>query len=139
MTPPPPMDHIPVLDPAALARAEAALANLSDRYLEWAEADLIRLEANLQDIFDRPKDRPELLERLFGIAHDMKGQGGTFGYPLVSHLGNRLCRLVEATSTPSPEELERISRLVGAMGTVVRNRLAGDGGDEGRRLLAEEA
>ncbi|CAA7626299.1 Hpt domain-containing protein [Magnetospirillum sp. SS-4] len=135
---PPPADHIPVLDPAALARAEAALADLSGRYLEWAEADLVRMEACLREIMDRPEDRPELLGRLFAVAHDMKGQGATFDYPLVSHLGNRLCRLVEGSPSPSPESLDRIARLVAALGKVVRGRLSGDGGDEGRRLLAEE-
>ncbi len=131
-------EHIPILDPEALARAEAALANLSDRYLEWAEADLVRLESCLTEVLGQPDRRREKLTTLFGIAHDMKGQGSTFDYPLVSHLGNRLCRLVEAMTTPSAAELDRIARLVAAMARVIRQRLSGDGGDEGRRLLAEQ-
>jgi hypothetical protein len=135
---PPPAEHGPILDPEALARAEAALANLSERYLEWAEADLVKLESCLKDLLEQHDRRRDRLVELFGIAHDMKGQGTTFDYPLVSHLGNRLCRIVEAMTAPSPAELDRIALLVAAMARVIRQRLSGDGGDEGRRLLAEQ-
>ena len=123
------------LYPAALARAEAALANLSDRYLGWAEADLIRLENCLAEVLSHPEGRADHLARLFGIAHDMKGQGTTFDYPLVSELGNRLCRLLETVPQPTADDLGRIAALAAAMGRVIRERLAGDGGAAGRSLL----
>lgn len=128
---------LPNIDPAALARAEAALSNLSDRYLAWVSADLVRLEACLADITCSQEPCPEDLKRLFGIAHDMKGQGTTFDYPLISDLGNRLCRLLESSSPrPSAEVMERITALTAAMGQVIRGHLSGDGGEDGRRLLA---
>lgn len=125
------------LDPDVLARAEAVLADLSERYLGWVDADLVRLESCLAEVMSRPDCRADLLCRMFGIVHDMKGQGATFDYPLVSELGNRLCRLLEATSHPTTEDLDRIAALAAAMGRVIRGRLSGDGGDAGRRLLAE--
>lgn len=126
-------DPLPTgLDPDALARAEAALASLSDNYLHWAEADL----AALKEAYERCRavsDPSEPLARLFTIAHDMKGQATTFGYPLVTELGHRLCREIErhpSTTTPS------MQRLVGAIAEVLSRRLAGDGGAVGRDLLA---
>jgi hypothetical protein len=50
-------------------------------------------------------------------------------------LGNRLCRLVEKTSTPNPEQLTRISALVAGIGVIIRQRLSGDGGAQGLELL----
>ncbi|MDO8605396.1 MAG: Hpt domain-containing protein [Phaeospirillum sp.] len=125
------------IDPVGLARAEAALAGLSQRYLSWADADLARLEDCLTQLLARPEDRTELLGRAFGIAHDMKGQGATFDYPLISEFGNRLCRVLEACPRPGAEDLEQVAVLVAAMGRVLRERLSGDGGDEGRRLLSD--
>lgn len=125
------------IDPAALARAEAALAALSCRYLAWAEADLLRLEACLTEILAAPDGRAAGLKLLFGIAHDMKGQGATFDYPLVSVLGNRLCRLVESDFAPGPEHLASIAVLVAGIGRVIRERISGDGGEIGRVLLGE--
>jgi hypothetical protein len=65
----------------------------------------------------------------------MKGQATTFGYPLVTELANRLCRLIEAEPPLSPDTLERLSMLVDAIGQVISGRMEGDGGEAGRRLL----
>ncbi len=114
---------LPDLDPATLARAEAALAALSDTYLTWADGDLTRLRAALSPF------QPDLL---FAVAHDMKGQAGTFGFPLVTELANRLCRLLEQ----QPTDVAGATLLVDLVTEVLRRRLSGDGGEDGRRLLA---
>lgn len=127
--------ELPDLPPDILAKAEAALAGLNDRYLAWAEADSARLRACIEEAGLAGADRRAVLARLFTIAHDMKGQAATFGYPLVTELGNRICRLVEAEAAPDAETLRRLESLVEAIGGVVAGRLSGDGGEAGRRLL----
>lgn len=119
-------DDFPPLDPDALARAEAALQRLSSQYLQWAAADLAELEANLAQL---PGDA-SALQRMFVVAHDMKGQAGTFGYPLVTELGNRLCRLIEAGGDGGD-----VAALVTALHQVIDGHLVGDGGEAGRALL----
>lgn len=79
----------------AIARAEAVIANLAGQYLAAATADLARLKAAAADVAADPAGRTSDLDRLFHISHDMKGQGATFGYPLVTIIGNRLCRYIE--------------------------------------------
>lgn len=95
-------DLLPELSPEALARAEAALAALSDDFRAWAEVDLARLRAALD---------PFQPESLFAIAHDIKGQAGTFGYPAATELANRLCRLLEAGGA----DVARVAALVEAL------------------------
>jgi len=129
--------ELPELSPDVLARAEAALSSLSGRYLEWAEADAARLRACLDEVRAPGADLTTLLPRLFTISHDMKGQAATFGYPLVSELGNRLCRLIEDSPAPGPEGLARLARLAESMMRVIAQRLDGDGGEAGRVLLEE--
>lgn len=129
---------LPEIPPEALARAEAALAGLSGRYLDWATADSVRLRDCLDEALKPGADLAALLPRLFTISHDMKGQAATFGYPLVSELGNRLCRLIEESGpTPAPDVLARAARLAEGMARVIAERLEGDGGELGRNLLAE--
>ncbi|MBC7907789.1 MAG: Hpt domain-containing protein [Rhodospirillaceae bacterium] len=127
-------DDLLGLDPEALARAEAALDSLSPHYLSWAEADMARLRAALAEL----SADPSWLARLFTIAHDMKGQAATFGYPLVTTIGERLCRFIDEHPTPTPDAdaLARMTALVEAMGEVLAQRMAGDGGAAGRALLA---
>lgn len=128
----------PEISPEALARAEAALAGLSGRYLDWATADSVRLRDCLDEARRPDADLAALLPRLFTISHDMKGQATTFGYPLVNELGNRLCRLIEeAGPAPAPDVLDHAARLVDGMARVIAERLEGDGGEQGRMLLAE--
>jgi len=125
------------LDPEALKRAEAALAALQHRYIEWAEADYARLDAAWAVCGPGPDCDGAALRRLFQIAHDMKGQAATFDYPLVGELGNRLCREIEAASEGlDPERRTRLAVLVAAIGRVIRERLSGPGGEVGTALLA---
>lgn len=128
---------LPELPPEILARAEAALAGLSGRYMDWAAADAARLRTCLGEIQTPGADFGLLLPRLFTISHDMKGQAATFGYPLVSELGNRLCRLIEEGTAPDSEAVARMVRLAEGMERVIAERLDGDGGETGRALLAE--
>lgn len=117
-------DAIPEgLDAEALARAEAALARLSHDYPRWLRADLAAARTCLS---------PPDLDRLHTIIHDIKGQAGTFGYPLISHIGQHLCRMLVDEAPPS----RRIVPLLDAMESVVDHGLTGDGGEMGRELLA---
>ncbi len=125
----------PLVDAAALARAEAALSALSAKYLAWADADATHLTATLTAARTDPAGPLPHLATLFRIAHDMKGQAATFGFPLVTAIGERLCRLIEGNPSPGPDELARIAAHVDALAGAVALRLKGDGGAEGRRLL----
>lgn len=130
---PPGSDDLP--DPDALARAEAALSRLSDDYLSWAEADCAMLRTCVTEIHAHPSEATDGLWRMFRVAHDMKGQAATFGYPLVTEIALRLCRRIEATPEPDPAALAVIARHVDALAEVVAGRLAGDGGESGREIL----
>lgn len=116
------------VDPDALARAEAALANLGREYLAWVEADVGRLRQAIS---------ANDWQALHMIAHNAKGQAATFGYPLVTVLGARLCGLILEHPEPSREQWRLAERLVEGIDRVVGQRLAGDGGEAGAKLLAD--
>lgn len=106
----------------AIARAEAVVAGLAGQYLEAAIADLARLKAAAADLAADPAGRASCLDRLFHISHDMKGQGATFGYPLVTTIGNQLCRFIEklretlddtAGITVVVRHVEALDRVIG--------------------------
>jgi len=126
------VDDLPEIDPEAMARAEAALTNLSSSYLEWVAADLRALTERFALLEIQPEARAEHLRALFTIVHDMKGQATTFGYPLVTRIGSALCRLIESEGDVT---VAVIGAHVDALTKVVNQRLRDDGGDDGRRLL----
>ncbi len=124
------------IDPRSPCRVEAALGVLQSQYPDWAASDLARLRDCLTEVPTEAPPHPDTLLRLFAVAHDIKGQAATFGYPLAGELGARLCHLVEGAPKLDAAERDRMVRLVAAIERVITGRLDGDGGDEGRRLLA---
>ena len=63
-----------------VARAEAALVNLSCEFSDWMQAECERLEAARQDV--KTLGFSEAAHNaLFRAAHDIKGEAATFGYP----------------------------------------------------------
>ena len=123
------------VDMAALAKAEDVIANLADDYMNWVREDFERLEAAYNQLKAGEGDVAENLDRVFQIAHDMKGQGGSFGYDLMTAIGDHLCRLIEKFDKAGPRELEMIRVHIDAMRVVITKELKGNGGDEGRALL----
>jgi len=122
------------VDLDALAKAEAVIANLADDYLDWVQEDFVRLEAAYEDL-KTDGANAQKIDALFQIAHDMKGQGGSFGYDLMTAIGDHLCRLVEGFEKVGPRELGMIRVHIDAMRVVITKALKGDGGNEGRQLL----
>ena len=80
----------------AIARAEAALADLATEFSSWMDTECERLDqarhrVKKQGLAGAAKDE------LFRAAHDIKGEAETFGFPHAGHVAESLCRLIEHT------------------------------------------
>jgi hypothetical protein len=126
---------------ALTAEAEAAIARLAEGYPEVAQQDLAGAEAALAAALDGPAPRPEQFLRLHNFAHNLKGQGGSFGYPLITCIAQSLCTLVpdDPRRSPPTEAVPLIRAHLDALRLVLAERLTGDGGEAGRTLLARLA
>lgn len=126
-----------VLDtPAVSAEADCAMAALCADYERWTSEVLARMDEALIAARTRSEARAVALRRLFEAAHDVKGQGASFGYPLLSRIGQSLCRIGHGASYESfPAEALRVAAAhVGAMKIILEKRIRGDGGALGTRL-----
>ncbi len=123
------------VDLEALERAEAVIADMTDTYLEWAAEDLAKIHAAVEELKAENKDREKALARIFQLSHDMKGQGGSFGYALMTILGGNLCSFIEKLEAAGPAEVEVIQLHIDAMDLVITKHMKGDGGKEGEQLL----
>jgi len=129
----------PGIDEAALARAEQAIAGMADNYLEWAAADIDKLAGAYDEL--RASDetnKAERLDALFNVAHDIKGQGGSFGFPLITAVANQLCRFLE--NTPSEAfgnpQMDVVNVHINALRLILQQKMKGDGGKAGENLLS---
>lgn len=123
------------VDASMLEKAEQVIASLRGNYLEWVVEDLVKL----QGLYDRaraePGARKELLKDLFSVAHDIKGQGGSFGYDLMTAIGYHLCRLLEALDDLDDDAIEAIGLHLDAMRLVIHERMEGSGGAAGENMI----
>lgn len=123
-------------DLRAIEKAEAVIASLADKYLEVAELDLANLQKATAALKADQDNREGHLRGVFLIAHDMKGQGGSFGYPLITAVCNQLCRFIEKVEQePSPTETEVVSLYVDAVAVIVRGKLKDAESEQAKVLL----
>lgn len=118
---------------AAVASAQAAVAGLSDKYIGWVNDDLQRLDAAIARL-DRTQDAATL-RAIYDVSHDIKGQGSTFGYGLVTEIAHRLCRYVDSAAQRKKIDRTVIDAHVTALRTVVDNRIQGHAGELGAEIL----
>lgn len=124
------------VDLETLERAEKVIADMADSYLEWVQEDLKKLDDCYKDMQVAEPPRADAAEGLFQVAHDIKGQGGSFGYDLMTVIGNELCRLLERQQSFDSAELQAIKVHIDAMKLVIQNKMTGDGGANGKALVA---
>ncbi|MGH6915865.1 MAG: Hpt domain-containing protein, partial [Geminicoccales bacterium] len=96
-------------------RARKVIDKLSTHYLEWADEDIDELAAELAGARADPADREAHIDRIFFIAHDMKGQGATFGYPLITEICKSLCYFLSNVDHNSRLALDVVAVHVAAL------------------------
>jgi len=111
-----------------VARAEAALAQLSDEFGTWMHSECERLEAARQEV-KRQGFTDKTHGDLFRAAHDIKGEAMTFGYPAVAGAAESLCRLIEHTPEATLIPLALVDQHVDAVRAIVREHGRADVGD----------
>ena len=78
------------IDGGALTAAAAEFDKMAEDYPDWVQDHIKELYTHCRRSADTPEERSKSFKRINEISHDMRGQGGTFGYPLISHFGDSL-------------------------------------------------
>jgi len=123
---------------AMVAQAEAAVAALRDSYREQLMADV----ATLLEIWSGLEDgvAPSvIMKQVQSIAHNVKGQGGSFGYDLVTSIGASLCDYIRSAERETPDEINIVHAHIKILKMVGENDIAGTGGETGERIVAKLA
>ena len=119
-----------------LARAEEATTALRANYTEWARIDVNHTQTLLDAATAAPAGRREQLDLLYAAMHNIKGQGSSFGYPLVTRIGQSLCRLVAPGRAVDEAGLKIAQAHLDALKLVLDQKIAGKGGEVGEKLAA---
>lgn len=123
------------IDANAIAKAEAALQAMSAQFGQWLEDELTKLDA-AQSAIRTQGLTPETGEALYCRAHDLKGLGTTYQYPLVTRIAGSLCKLLDDASKRVNAPMVLVDAHVDAIKAVVRDKIQTDEHPTGR-ILAE--
>ncbi|MCJ9430305.1 Hpt domain-containing protein [Kordiimonas marina] len=123
------------ISPEALEAAEEALHKMAEDYPDWVSGLIVKLQEQHGRCVDTPEKRRDCFEEINRIAHDMKGQGGTFGYPLITTVSDSLYGFTQSREEISDNQVELVKAHLDAMRAVIRGRVSGSGGDIGQKLI----
>ena len=118
---------------AAILAALNAAEDLIEGYQGWAVDDLEDLWRAFQDASDEAAG-PEDIRQMFDIAHEIRGQGGTFGFPLITAISDSLCKFLDHRRSLGVRAGEVVRVHILAMKAVFRQELEGGQGPLNREL-----
>jgi hypothetical protein len=128
--------RIGAIDPAAIAKAEAALKSLSGNFAQWLQDEITKLEAARQQV-RADGMTPETMESLYLRAHDLKGLGTTYGFPLITRLAGSLCRLIDEKEKRTSAPMPLVDAHIDAIKAAVRDDIKDDQHPVGAALAKE--
>lgn len=130
--------RVPDFDPAAVARAEAALKVLSAQFNDWMVEEIERLEDALRHA-EQHHFEITALAPLLARAHDVKGLAATYEFPLATRLADVVCRLLETEQRQRAARRNRglLTAAVQAIRACVRDNIRSERDSVGA-LVAKE-
>ena len=118
-----------------IAQAEAAVAALSASYRGQLVADVETL-SEIWASLEQGAAVNDVMSQLQSLAHNIKGQGGSFGYDLVTSVGASLCDYIRSGERKSVDELNIVHAHIKILKMIAENDISGTVVDTGARIIA---
>ena len=123
------------IDAGAIAKAEEALRGMSAQFGQWLQDEIIKLDKAQTDIRAEGYNA-KTAEALYFRAHDLKGLGTTYQYPLVTRLAGSLCTVMDDPAKRMAAPVLLLDAHIDAIKAVVRDQIQTSDHPTGR-VLAE--
>ena len=124
------------IDPTAIAKAEAALKSLSSNFAEWLQDEITKLDTARQ-LIRTDGWNTATAENLYLRAHDLKGLGSTYEFPLITRIAGSLCKMIDDGETRLNAPMHIIDGHIDAIKACVRDGIK-DASNPVGKMLAEE-
>lgn len=106
---------------------------LQDNYLQWTESALADMRTHHAKLCRDPESAA-IIQDIFSIAHNIKGMGASFGFPLMTETGVSFCRYIRSLDGQVIDP-DVIDAHIRSLEVILSNRIQGDGGDIGKELI----
>jgi hypothetical protein len=125
------------LDPALVAKAEKALDDAKPMVKEHVQGEVGRLQAVMGRVLASQAKDQAALQDLFRVSFELKGQGTSAGFNLITRFGDSLCRYIEALKDPGAKEVAILKAHVDSISAIMGRGIQGDNNPIGLAIAAE--
>ncbi|WP_416900127.1 MAG: hypothetical protein ACMVY4_10655 [Minwuia sp.] len=122
------------VDPALIKKAQRAVDGMATEFRERARIEL----EEINDMVMRAPSSDDIAacyQEIFDTVHDLKGQGSTFGFTLLTSIGDSLCRYLDTLESPSVDHLTIIAPHVEALRAIIRFDVQGSEDPVGQKIV----
>ena len=124
------------IDEVAIARAEAALDDMKEVFADWLEAEVQKLETAAKRVMTEGVDGEAGIE-LFSRAHDLRGMGTTYKFPIITRMAGSLSKLIETAEKRAIAPASLALAHTGAIRAALRQDIRDEKNPVGRALAME--
>ncbi|MDH5410258.1 MAG: hypothetical protein OEY16_02630 [Alphaproteobacteria bacterium] len=104
---------------------EAAIVRLANEYPEYAHRDIADMERYAEKMTNDHPNRAAHYNEILRIAHDVRGQGALFGYPLITRCAGSLCRATRLLAAHDRAILNIVQTHLAAMRAILETGVTG--------------
>jgi len=115
----------PPFDPALIAAAEAKIATMEGDYSDWVAKSIENLTQAHHRALEEPARGLVHLKTINEIAHELRGQGGMFGYPLMTQFGKSLYDVTSEDASVSTKLLDLIDSHIDLIKVITKQKIKG--------------
>ncbi|WP_422369375.1 response regulator [Pelagibius sp.] len=125
-------------DPLVIQAAEERIQELVGDYSTWVRNYLVSVTNSYNALCKGDEDKKHHVLNINAIAHELRGQGGIFDYPLITAFGKTLYEAtIDTDAKVTENRLKLIEAHIDAIRLVFTNKIRGKGGDVGKALLKD--
>ena len=118
-----------------LDEADQTLERKAVEFHDWAIEYLAMLSAYCVSAQQAHLgQRREHFDKINLLAHELRGQGGIFGYPIITTVGKLLYNITLMGCPTDDRAVDIVKAHIDTMRVVFRDKITGDGGETGREL-----
>jgi len=117
------------------SRIDSAIAQSKDTFTQDVLGKLRAMRALTKEAEQDEFQRIFIMSNIADLAFDVKGMGGTFGFPLLSALAKSLQHFIQKIGLPNTDQFQVVSIHIDALYLVLAQGVTGSGGATEKELL----
>ncbi|MEQ8441637.1 MAG: Hpt domain-containing protein [Alphaproteobacteria bacterium] len=117
----------------AFQDAEKIVQRMAAEYVDKLGVDIKTMKSYADGYRADPSQ--ENLDKLFRLIHNMRGQGATFGFPLITEIGRNFCRYVRERPPEKTIKPALIDQHVKALQVVYEQSIKGTGDEISQEVV----